>query len=248
MISVIIPTYDDAVALGASLDSVAKNKTNKEVIVVDAGSVDDTGGLARQKASSVLFSPRRQRAYQMNLGAEHAHGSILLFLHADTVLPTSALELMESALRNTGLVGGGFVRQYDSNSWFLRTTCLLASWRTRLSGWFLGDQAIFVRKEVFEELGGFRDLDLFEDLDFSRRMTQIGQVVSLSPPVISSSRRFQHRGAMFTTVFDIWLTARYLIGADPSRLAKVQRAFIEKSRHKTSFPSAAVARSRERIG
>jgi len=103
-------------------------------------------------------------------------------------------------------------------------TCLLASLRTRLTGWFLGDQAIFVRREVFKKLGGFRDLDLFEDLDFSRRMTQLGQVVTLSPPVISSSRRFQYRGAFLTTISDFWLTARYLTGADPSRLAKVQHA------------------------
>jgi Pyridine nucleotide-disulphide oxidoreductase len=87
-------------------------------------------------------------------GAQHAHGSVLLFLHADTVLPTSALEQMESVLTNDGIVGGGFARRYDSDSWFLRTTCLLASLRTRLTGWFLGDQAIFVRKQVFESLGG----------------------------------------------------------------------------------------------
>jgi rSAM/selenodomain-associated transferase 2 len=241
MISVIIPTYDEAVALHATLDSVAENRSNKEVIIADAGSVDETGGLARRKASSVLLSPRRQRAYQMNLGAQHAQGSILLFLHADTELPTSALEQIESALRNNGLIGGGFVRRYDSNSWFLRATCFLASLRTRLTGWFLGDQAIFIRREVFEELGGFRDLDLFEDLDFSRRMAQMGQVVTLSPPVISSSRRFQHRGAMLTTVFDLWLTARYLMGTSPLRLAKVQRAFIEKSPNKSTFPSAAIA-------
>jgi rSAM/selenodomain-associated transferase 2 len=241
MISVIIPTCDEAVTLRATLDSVAKNKTNQEVIVVDSGSVDGTSRLARENASRVLFSPRRHRAYQMNLGAQHAHGSILLFLHADTVLSTSALEQIESALRSNRILGGGFVRWYDSSSWFLRTTCLLASLRTRLTGWFLGDQAIFVRKQVFEKLGGFRDLDLFEDLDFSRRMTQMGQVVTLSPPVISASRRFQHRGAVLTTLADLWLTARYLMGASPSKLAKAQHILTEKTRNKSTFPSAATA-------
>jgi glycosyltransferase involved in cell wall biosynthesis len=103
MISVIIPTCDEAVALGATLDSVAKNKTNKEVIIVDAGSVDGTSQLAGENASRVLFSLRRQRAYQMNLGTQDAHGTILLFLHADTALPASAFEQMESVLRNNGI-------------------------------------------------------------------------------------------------------------------------------------------------
>jgi rSAM/selenodomain-associated transferase 2 len=242
MISVIIPTCDEAVALRATLDSVAKNKTTKEVIVVDARSVDGTSRVARENASRVLFSPHKHRAYQMNLGAQHAHGSVLLFLHADTVLPTSALEQMESVLTNNGIVGGGFARRYDSDSWFLRTTCLLAGLRTRLTGWFLGDQAIFVRKQVFESLGGFRDLDLFEDLDFSRRMRQMGQVVTLFPPVISSSRRFQRRGAVLTTLSDLWLTARYVMGANPGSLAKVQHTFTEESPNKRPFPSAAIAR------
>ena len=106
MISVIIPTCDETVALRATLDSVAKNKPNKEVIIVDAGSVDGTRELAGQNSSRVLFSPRRQRAYQMNLGAQDAHGSILLFLHADTALPASAFEQMESVPRNNGIIGG----------------------------------------------------------------------------------------------------------------------------------------------
>jgi rSAM/selenodomain-associated transferase 2 len=238
MISVIIPTYEEAVALRATLDSVAENRTNKEVIVVDAGSVDSTSELAHGNASLVLFSPRRQRAYQMNLGAQHARGAILLFLHADTVLPASALDQIELSLTKDGIVGGGFSRRYDSNSRFLKATCVLASLRTRWTGWFLGDQAIFVRRAVFAKLGGYRELDLFEDLDFSRRMTRMGQVVTLSPSVISSSRRFQRRGAVRTTVSDLWLTARYLMGADPGTLAKWTRLHGEKPMQ--SIPSAAM--------
>jgi rSAM/selenodomain-associated transferase 2 len=226
MISVIIPTYNEAGDLTATLDSVARSKTIPEVIVVDAGSSDGTGDLARRRASCVLVSPRRQRACQMNLGARHAHGRALLFLHADTRLPTSALDRIESALLNDRVVGGGFARRYDSNSWFLRTTCLLAGLRTRMIGWFLGDQAIFVRRETFEKLEGFRDLELFEDLDFSMRMRQTGRVVTLPPPVISSSRRFIYRGPVLTTLLDAWLTCRYLTGTDPIVLAGVRCASV----------------------
>ncbi len=229
MISVVIPTCNETSYLSATLDSIADSKTNREVIVVDAGSVDGTNDLARGKASLVLVSSWKQRACQMNLGVQHAHGRILLFLHADTRLPTSALDHIESALSKDEIVGGGFARQYDSSSWFLRMTCLLAGLRTRLTGWFLGDQAIFVRRETFEKLGGFRDLELFEDFDFSIRMAQMGQVVTLSPPVISSSRRFKRRGEVLTTVSDVWLTCRYLAGADPNALANVRHAFVEES-------------------
>jgi rSAM/selenodomain-associated transferase 2 len=229
MISVIIPTYNEASYLPATLDSVADSKTNKEVIVVDASSIDGTSDLARARDSRVLFSPWRQRAYQMNLGARHAQGRILLFLHADTRLRTSALDQIESVLTKDRIVGGGFARRYDSNSWFLRMTCLLAGLRTRSTGWFLGDQAIFVRGDVFEKLGGFRDLELFEDFDFSIRVAQMGQVVTLSPPVISSSRRFKRRGEALTTLSDVWLTCRYLAGADPNALANVRHAFTEES-------------------
>jgi rSAM/selenodomain-associated transferase 2 len=231
LISVIIPTHNEAAYLPSALDSVTASDTNKEVIVVDAGSIDGTPDLARARAARVLLSQRRQRAYQMNLGAGHAHGAVLLFLHADTVLPAAALDQIASSLSKSGMVGGGFARRYNPDSWFLRTTCLLAAWRTRWTGWFLGDHAIFVRKETFEDLAGFRELELFEDLDFSMRMAKAGPVITLYPPVVSSSRRFQRRGEMTTTLSDVWLTCRYLAGADPNALANVRRrAFSSKTR------------------
>jgi glycosyltransferase involved in cell wall biosynthesis len=136
IISVIIPTYNEATYLPATLDSVAGSNTNKEVIVVDAGSADGTSDLARAREAHVLLSQRRQRAYQMNLGASHAHGAVLLFLHADTVLPTAALDHIASSLSENGIVGGGFARRYNSDSWFLRTTCLFADLRTRWQAGF----------------------------------------------------------------------------------------------------------------
>jgi rSAM/selenodomain-associated transferase 2 len=224
MVTVVIPAYNEVNHLSATLDSVADSKAEKEVILVDAGSVDGTCELAAEKAAHLLLSSRKQRAYQMNLGARHARGSILLFLHADTILPRSALDHIELSLTDGRFIGGGFSRRYDSSSWFLRTTCLLAGLRTRLSGWFLGDQAIFIRRRAFEKLGGFRDLDLFEDLDFSRRTAKAGQVVTLDPPVITSSRRFWARGEVLTTLSDVWLTFRYLKGDNPNVLAKERHA------------------------
>ena len=219
MISIIIPTFNESRYLPATLAAIKRNESSHDVIVVDAGSFDSTIEIALGRGTQLIGSGVRQRASQMNLGAQSARGDILVFLHADTRLPQNALIEIESAFTKRSVVGGGFVRRYESPSWFLRGTCALAGIRTRLSGWFLGDQAIFVRAEVFKALGGFRDFNLFEDLDFSRRMRREGQVVTLYPPVISSARRFSSCPAWRRTWLDLLLTLRYLRGANPNQLA-----------------------------
>ena len=219
MISIIIPTFNEACYLPGTLDAIERNQSSHEVIVVDAGSSDGTVEIALERNTQLISSSVRQRATQMNLGAESAGGDVLLFLHADTRLPPNALTEIDSALAKRFVVGGGFVRRYESPSWFLRGTCALAGLRTELSGWFLGDQAIFVRAEVFKILGGFRRFDLFEDLDFARRMQHEGKVITLRPPVISSARRFSLCRPWRRTWLDLLLTFRYLRGADPNQLA-----------------------------
>ena len=220
MISVVIPTLNEAGQLPATLAAIQANRPRAglEVILVDAGSSDDTVELASASGARVVMSPEAQRAAQMNLGARNARGDVLLFLHADTLLAESALPNLEAALDDPEVVGGGFARRFASPSRCLRLTCRLADWRCRRLGWFLGDQAIFARREAFERLGGYRPLDLFEDLDFSRRLARVGRVVTLDPPVVSSARRFADRGVVSRTCSDLWLTFRYLSGADPQKL------------------------------
>jgi rSAM/selenodomain-associated transferase 2 len=244
MISLIIPTYNEAAHLTATLNSITRSRAKREVVVVDAGSSDGTRCIAERANHGVVLSPQRQRAFQMNLGTQHAVGGILLFLHADTVLPDSALDQIESFLVRPEIVGGAFKRRYDSTSWFLKTTCFLSGLRTQSVGWFLGDQAIFVRRQTFEDLDGFRNLDLFEDLDFSRRMVQKGRVITLSPPVITSSRRFKVRGEVLTTLSDFWLTCGYLLGADQRTLTEMHRVFFrENSRRGYPWVQKPIAKS-----
>ena len=214
MISVIIPAFNEEESLEHAIVSVQKSSIKHEIIVVDAGSSDRTPSIAERRGARVFLSPARQRAAQMNLGAGHSRGEILLFVHADTILPSSALDSIERALKNERIVGGGFVRRFHSASLFLQCTCLLAEARNRAFGWFLGDQAIFARRSVFLKLGGFSPLDRFEDLDFSRRLGRIGRLAALRPPVVSSARRFQSEGPFRRTVRDFVLTMRYLQG-DP---------------------------------
>jgi rSAM/selenodomain-associated transferase 2 len=212
VISIIIPTLDEAHTICPTLASIATNETPHEVIVVDGGSSDGTAGLAERSGARLVGVTQRNRALQMNAGRRLAKGEVVLFLHADTLIAPVALLSITNALLDRQAAGGAFARRYASESLFLWTTCFLAELRGKAFGWFLGDQAIFVRAEVFDALGGFRALEVFEDLDFSRRMKRAGRVVLLRPPVVSSARRFSSRGPIRGTLTDLWLTCRYAFG------------------------------------
>ncbi len=226
-ISIIIPVANEAAALPDCLARIAG--APNEIIVVDAQSDDDTGAIAESAGARVLVSAERHRARQMNGGASAARGRILLFLHADTLLPAGALEKIIGAIDRRGAVGGAFSRRYRSRSLVLAITSRLASLRNLVVGWHLGDQAIFVRRDVFEKLGGFRDFPIFEDVDFSRRLRALGRTVTLTPPVYSSARRFAARGPWRTTLDDLALTRRYLTGGDPNDLGNPRGHRLEPS-------------------
>ncbi len=219
-VSIIIPVANEAAALPGCLARVSG--VLNEVIVVDAASEDETPALAAAAGCCLISHPQPHRAQQMNAGAAQARGRILLFLHADTLLPNDALTPVIAALDRRGALGGAFSRRYQSRSLVLALTSRLATLRNRLWGWHLGDQAIFVRRDVFEQLGGYRDLPIFEDLDFSRRLGALGKTVTLTPPVSSSARRFAENGPLRTTWHDLLLTRRYLCGENPNHLCQAR--------------------------
>ncbi|MEX2607318.1 MAG: glycosyltransferase [Kiritimatiellia bacterium] len=210
-IQILIPVFQDREALCACLHHLLTHWMPEEVLVIDSGE-DGAGAEAEKMGVRTHFSPpeRRGRAKQMNDGAARVpEADLLVFLHADTRLPRAAREALCTAFRQGG-VGGGFSRRFDSPSRFLGFTCRLADLRGRTMGWFLGDQVQFVRGDVFRSLGGFSEIPLFEDLDFSRRLKKQGRVSLLTPPVISSARRFEADGAFTRTWKDLRLTLRYL--------------------------------------
>ncbi len=210
-VSVVVPVLNEATNLRACLDSVFAAGGDVEVIVVDGGSADASGDIARALGATVLLSSITGRFHQLNLGAGHARGNVLLFLHADTSLPSEWLAALKAALRRDGrIVGGGFRRRFTHPSAFLRFTCWLAGWRVRWWGGLLGDQAMFVRRAAFATVGGFPAMKVFEDLEFSLRVRKLGRIVLLPACVISSGRRFEHRGAVRQTLSDFGLTMRYL--------------------------------------
>lgn len=218
-ISIVIPVANEAAVLPHCLRSI--DRSGSEIVVVDGGSDDETCAIAAASGCRVLSLPQPHRARQMNCGAGSARGRILVFLHADTWLPPDALARIMAAIDCQRALGGGFARRYRSRSVTLALTCRLAGLRNRIIGWHLGDQAIFVRRDVFEQLGRYREIPIFEDLDFSRRLGALGRTVTLTPPVSSSARRFVAKGPLRTTWDDLLLTRQYLSGADPNDLLQV---------------------------
>lgn len=215
-ISVVIPVANEAAALPDCLARISRRSS--EILVVDAASDDESAALARAAGCHVVSAPQRHRARQMNLGAARSRARILLFLHADTWLAPDALAKIIDAIDRRRALGGGFARRYRSRSVTLAMTSRLAEVRNRLWGWHLGDQAIFVRRDAFDQLHGYRDIPIFEDLDFSRRLRALGKTVTLTPPAYSSARRFAEKGPLRTTWDDLRLTRRYLSGVDPNEL------------------------------
>jgi rSAM/selenodomain-associated transferase 2 len=218
VLSIVVPTLNEATCLATTL-TAARQPGVDEVIVVDGGSVDGTCEVARRVADRVLVAARG-RAQQMNAGAAAARGDVLLFLHADTRPPAGFAEAVARALRDPAVVGGRFDVVLDAPGWAYRLTGQLISARSRLTGVATGDQALFVRRAVFERLGGFAPLPLMEDIDLTRRLKRVGHLAALRETVTTSARRWQSRGLVRTVLLMWALRAAYYAGISPTLLAR----------------------------
>jgi rSAM/selenodomain-associated transferase 2 len=213
---VIVPAWNEEKNLPACLRSIGTAGPGLEVIVADGGSTDRTQTMAAGLGARVVVSPVRQRATQLDLAVQQARGDVLLFLHADTLLPAGWRTALCATLdAEAGVIGGAFSRRFDHPSWWLGCTSALADWRGRIWGCFLGDQAMFIRSAVFWSLGGFRPLDQCEDLDLSLRMSGAGRTRLLRDPVLSSGRRFLARGPFRQTWADFATAWRFISQRPP---------------------------------
>jgi rSAM/selenodomain-associated transferase 2 len=227
-ISVIIPTLNEERTIIATLVHTATLGFDA-LIVVDGGSTDETPALVesyRLSTQSSALSPVQWvtappgRARQMNEGAKASRGEVLLFLHADTQLPRDAKTLIDTTLADRRMVGGRFDVQFDCPSMWGTIISRMMNRRSRLSGLATGDQALFVRRSVFEQMGGFADMPLMEDIEFSRRLNRAGATVALTATVTTSFRRWEQQGPV-RTILLMW-TLRFLnwVGVNPSHLAQ----------------------------
>jgi len=225
-ISVIIPTLDEERTIIGTLAHTLSLGFD-ELIVVDGGSTDETPALLesyRLRTQDSALSPvqwvtaPRGRSRQMNEGAKASHGDILLFLHADTKLPNNAKTMIEKALADHQTVGGWFDVRFDRPSMWGSIISRMMNWRSRLSGIATGDQALFVRRHVFEQIGGFADMPLMEDIDFSGRLKRAGTTAALTATVTTSFRRWERHGPLRTILLMWALRFLYWIGVSPHRL------------------------------
>jgi rSAM/selenodomain-associated transferase 2 len=218
-ISVIIPTLNEAESISACLACLQSvREQGHEVVVVDADSDDATVSLSENKADLILSSPRG-RARQLNLGASKASGVILLFLHADTLLPVNTISVLNE-LTGTDQFWGRFDVRLSGTNVLFRVIEYFMNTRSRLSGIATGDQAIFVSRQLFEKIGGYPDIDLMEDISLSSSLKKVCRPLCLKEKVQSSSRRWEKNG-IIKTVLKMWsLRFRFAIGVSPDRLAK----------------------------
>ena len=225
MISVIIPTLNEEKALPDTLRHLLGQAGDFEVIVVDGGSVDRTVEIVRGEPRVRLLTASKGRASQMNTGARHATGDWLLFLHADTLLPEGALARLNSLETDATVQAGGFLHRFSGTDWRLRMLSYFNNVRCRWSKIIYGDQAMFVRRTLFERLSGFPNESRLEDVLFSRKLVRIVTPVLLAPPVVTDSRKFVQMG-IWRSVF----RASLILLSIELGLPLVSRAFFRDIR------------------
>ena len=225
-VSIIIPTLNEERTVMATLAHTAALGFD-ELIVVDGGSLDQTLLLVesyRLSTQHSALSPIQLvtapcgRARQMNEGAKASRGEVLLFLHADTQLPDDAKTRIDMALADRWIVGGRFDVRFDRPSMWGTIISRMMNWRSRLSGLATGDQALFVRRSIFEQMGGFTDMPLMEDIEFSRRLKRKGTTAALTATVTTSFRRWEQQGPLQTILLMWALRFLYWAGMSPHTL------------------------------
>lgn len=220
-ISVVIPTLNEEAYIRAALVN-CRSDLVAERIVVDGGSSDDTVGVARTSGAIVVRSPRG-RAVQMNLGATHSSGSVLLFLHCDTSLPEGFGLEIARIFQDRSVLAGAFQLRIAGSARALRLIEKAVYFRSRFFNLPYGDQALFIRRETFYRLGGFKDVPIMEDFEMARRLRRVTHIGLSQLAVTTSARRWEKLGPWKTTAINQLLIAGYLVGIPPERLLRFYR-------------------------
>ena len=225
MISVVMPAYNEATVLPSTLVALFTQIGEFEVILIDGGSTDRTCEIAQKFPQVRVLTAPKGRASQMNAGAAQATGEWLLFLHADTVLPDGAIQRLNDMECDQAIQAGGFMHQFSGNDWRLTFISFLDNVRCTRSRIIYGDQALFVRRTLFERLGGFPNQLILEDVAFCERLIKVTNPTLLFPPVVTDARKFLKMGVWrsFVRVLLIILHVEF-------RLPVMPRAFFQDVR------------------
>lgn len=220
MISVIIPTLNEEKVLNTTLKHL--KEAGVEIVVSDGGSTDQTLRIARSSILHVISSPTG-RSLQLNRGAEASNGDILLFLHADTLLPANFPDHVTKTLETPGVAAGAFRLSVDDNRTIFRFIEAGANIRSSLLQMPYGDQALFMKTKIFRKVGGFPSMPIMEDFNLVRMLRKEGRIQTLHEHVITSARRWISQGPIKTTLKNQCMVAGYLLGISPGRLARFYR-------------------------
>jgi rSAM/selenodomain-associated transferase 2 len=222
MVSIVIPVLNEEKNISQLLENLYKLRGKKEIIVVDGGSEDRTVELASPLADVVLES-LKGRALQMNAGAKKANGEILWFVHSDSIVEEGSLKAIEESILN-GNIGGGFSLYFhDSENFFMKYIAFTSNLRSSFGKLFFGDQGIFIKKECFLLSGGFPNIAIMEDFEFSLIIKKIGHMKRLKEKIGTSSRRFTSKGIFKTFFLMQKMKLLYLMGVPPEKLKKIYR-------------------------
>jgi rSAM/selenodomain-associated transferase 2 len=217
-VSIIVPTLNEAQGLIDTLTQI-QQLCPHELVVSDGGSDDNTLKIAKKFTEHVVRGPAG-RALQMNAGAQIATGDIFIFLHADSRIERASYEKMLHSLKSSEKIGGAFSLCIDSDKWSLRLITRLANLRSKFFGMAYGDQAFFVKNSTFQQMNGFAEFPICEDIDFFKRLRKLGPVILLKEKSLTSPRRWIKEGIWFTTLRNILITILFELGFPPRILTK----------------------------
>jgi rSAM/selenodomain-associated transferase 2 len=221
-VSIIVPTLNEAQGLNEILTQI-QQLCPYELVISDGGSDDYTLEIA-EKFTKYVVKGTAGRALQMNAGARIATGDIFLFLHADSRIEPASYKKMLHSLENSKKIGGAFSLCIDSDRWSLRLVTRLANLRSKYLGMAYGDQAFFVKSSTFQQMNGFAELPICEDIDFFKRLRKLGPVVLLKEKALTSPRRWMKEGIWFTTLRNILIVTLFELGFPPRILTKWYQA------------------------
>ena len=216
-LSIIIPTFNEAQNIKETLQALqGYREAGHEIIIVDGGSRDSSIEIAQPLVDKLLIS-KPGRAAQMNIGAEESEKDILVFLHADTFLPETADQLIINAMEQ-GHPWGRFNVRLSGRHFLFRLIETMMNWRSCLTGIATGDQSIFVKREIFEQIGGFPEIKLMEDIELSKKLKKIGKPVCIKQRVTTSSRKWESNGIVKTVLLMWRLRLQYFFGTSADKL------------------------------
>ena len=226
LFSVIIPVFHETEIVNTLIKNLCEHHfhENLEIIVVDGANQQDTIDVIHAD-NVVCLASEKGRARQMNAGASVARGEVLIFLHADTLVPDSAFSCIKSVLEDTKVVGGAFDLGIQSDRLIFKIIGKIASLRSRITRIPYGDQGIFIRRKYFRSIGGYRDLPLMEDVEIMQRIKSRGDKISILPEkVYTAPRRWEGEGILYCTLRNWIVLLLYCFGVSPHKLARYYRA------------------------